>query len=176
MEALALSQPRNSVITVKCTCGGTTIELIGAPLITSVCYCDDCQEGGRRIEALPNAAPVRDADGGTPYVIYRKDRVKVVLGADSLTRHKLTDKSATNRVVTSCCNTAMMLNFDDSKHWVDVYRQRFGANAPPVDIRVCTKFRTGLGDLPNDVPSYPGFAFKFISRLLTSRLAMLIGR
>ena len=171
-----MSQLRTGVTTVRCNCGITALELAGSPIITNVCYCDDCQEGDLRIEALPNAAPVRDADGGTPYVIYRKDRVKVAAGADLLVRHKLTEKSPTNRVVASCCNTAMMLNFDDAKHWVDVYRQRFGADAPPVDMRVCTKFRTGPGDLPNDIPSYPSFSFKFIGRLLASRLAMLMGR
>ena len=171
-----MSELRNSVTTVKCACGSVTVETTGAPIITGVCYCDDFQEGGRRIEALPNAAPVRDPDGGTPYVIYRKDRVKVTGGADKLVRYKLNEKSATNRVVAACCNSAMLLNFDDAKHWADVYRHRFAANAPPIEMRVCTKFSTDPGDLPNDVPNYPRFSFKFLGRLLTSRLAMLIGR
>jgi hypothetical protein len=168
--------PRNSLTTIRCNCGSVVLELAGKPIITSVCYCDDCQAGAGTIEALPNAAPVRDPDGGTAYVIYRKDRVKCVAGAELLKSYKLDQKTATNRVVASCCNSAMMLNFDDSKHWVDVYRKRFTENAPPVEMRVCTRFAPGNLAPADGVPSYPGFAPRFIVKLLAARLAMLIGR
>jgi hypothetical protein len=54
-----------TVRTSSCVCGRVRCEAAGAPILSGVCYCDDCQEGGRRIEALPHAAPVLDADGGT---------------------------------------------------------------------------------------------------------------
>lgn len=168
--------PRNSLTTIRCTCGSVVLELTGQPIITSVCYCHDCQAGAGTIEALPNAAPVRDPDGGTAYVIYRKDRVKCVAGAELLKSYKLDQKTATNRIVASCCNSAMMLNFDDSKHWVDVYRKRFTENAPPVEMRVCTRFAPGNLAPADGVPGYPGFAPRFIVKLLAARLAMLIGR
>jgi glycosidase len=41
----------------SCTCGRVRCQAIGAPIVSLVCYCDDCQEGARNIEALPNAAP-----------------------------------------------------------------------------------------------------------------------
>jgi hypothetical protein len=54
---------KNSTM-VRCSCGSVELECIGAPITSVVCYCDDCQEGSRQIEALPNARPAQDPDGG----------------------------------------------------------------------------------------------------------------
>jgi len=70
-----MSAPPKSEMTASCSCGSVELEAVGAPIASVVCYCDDCQEGSRQIEALPNARPVQDPDGGTAYVLYRKDRV-----------------------------------------------------------------------------------------------------
>ena len=67
--------------TARCSCGSVEIEALGAPITSAVCYCDSCQAGAREIEALPNAAPVLGPDGGTAYILYRKDRVKYAKGA-----------------------------------------------------------------------------------------------
>jgi len=95
--------------TPSCACGRVVYEAAGAPIITSVCYCEDCQEGGRRIEALAGAPRVRDDDGGTPLVVYRDDRFRCVAGEDLLVAHKLKDDSPTRRMVASCCNSGMFL-------------------------------------------------------------------
>ena len=95
----------------------------------------------RQIEALPNASAVRDPDGGSALVACRKDRVKCSKGASLLKSHKIRQTSVTNRVVAGCCGSAMVLNFDDAKHWVDVYRSRIRQNAPPVEMRICTRFK-----------------------------------
>src|SRR5271169_6359149 len=113
-----MAAPPKNDMTASCSCGSVELEAIGTPITSAVCYCDDCQEGSRQIEALPNAPPVRDTDGGTAYILYRKDRVKCSRGAELLKRHKIREKSATNRVVAACCNSPMMLNFDDSKWWI----------------------------------------------------------
>jgi len=139
------------------------------------CYCDSCQEGGRRIEALPNAPPVLQPDGGTPYIVLRKNRVRCLKGAPYLKSFKLSGRSATNRVVATCCNSAMLLNFDDGKHWVDVYRPRLRGACPPLQMRVCTKFKPDGPPLADDVPIYPGHSFKFLGRLLAARIAMWVG-
>ena len=97
----------------RCSCGSVELEAIGAPIASVVCYCDDCQEGSRQLEALPNAGPVQDADGGTAYVLYRTDRVKYVKGAELLRGHKINEKSKTSRVVATCCNSAMVVKFDE---------------------------------------------------------------
>jgi hypothetical protein len=162
--------------TASCSCGSVELEAIAAPIASVVCYCDDCQEGSRRIEALPHARPVRDPDGGTAYILYRKDRVKCSAGALLLKSHEIREDSATNRVVATCCNSAMFLGFDDTRHWVSMYRARFRGDVPPLEMRICTKFKPENGDLPSDVPSYRGFPLRFLAKLLAARIAMLLRR
>jgi hypothetical protein len=72
----------NVRLTASCRCGGVEIEATGAPIVNSVCYCADCQRGSRQIEDLPGAGSVRDDDGGTAYIVFRKDRIKCAKGAD----------------------------------------------------------------------------------------------
>ena len=155
-----------------CSCGSVELEAHGSPITSVVCYCDDCQSGSRHIESLPNAAPVLDPDGGTAYIVYRKDRIRCSRGAALLRSYKIRAESVTNRVFATCCNSAMFLNFDDSKHWVDVYRARLRGAAPPVQMRMCTKFRRAASEVPDDAPSYPMWSVKFLAKLLVAGLAM----
>lgn len=163
-------------MTASCACGSVELEAFGAPVACIVCYCDDCQQGSREIEALPGAGPVQDPDNGTAYVIYRKDRVKCPKGSSLLKRYKIREKSATNRVVATCCNSAMYIDYDDGKHWVDVYRSRFGGHVPPLQMRIYTKFKSGNDAMPSDVPTYPALSLKFIAKLMAARAAMLLYR
>ena len=80
----------------SCSCGAVVVEAFGPPMTSTACYCDTCQEGSRQIEALPNAAKILTPDGGTAYVLYRKDRVKTTKGAELLKAYKLDEKSTTN--------------------------------------------------------------------------------
>ncbi|MGQ0584905.1 MAG: GFA family protein [Reyranella sp.] len=162
-------------IIARCVCGSVEYEASGDPILGVACYCDDCQEGARRIEALPGAPRVRDPDSGVSYILYRKDRIRCVKGGDRLQSHKLKPKTDTNRVVTTCCNSAMALTFDDSKHWVPVNRARL-TDPLPVEMRICTKFAPDAAAIPRDVPAYPGFSVRFIWKLLGARLAMALGR
>lgn len=171
-----MSDPLNNHTTARCSCGKVELEAIGAPIMSVACYCDDCQEGSRQIETLPNAHPVRDPDGGTAYVLYREDRLECLRGVHLLRRYKTNEKSATNRVVATCCNSAMYMNFDDSKHWVPVYRARFQGDVPPLEMRVQTKHMPENSDVPGDVPSYPAWPLKFMAKLVTARIAMLLRR
>ena len=166
----------NMRLTASCRCGGVEIEATGAPIVSSVCYCTDCQRGSRQIEALPDAGSVRDDDGGTAYILFRKDRIKCTKGAELLKGYKLKDISITNRVVATCCNSAMFMNFDKGPHWISAYRARFRGALPPLQMRICTKFKPEHVVLPTDVPNYPGYPVGLIFKLLVSRLAMLIGR
>lgn len=161
---------------IHCACGSVEYEATGEPILDVACYCDDCQEGARRIEALPGAPPVRDPDGGVAYVLFRKDRVRCTRGHDLLQGHKLRPKTDTNRVAATCCNSAMAMTFDDSKHWVPVYRGRIAGAVPSVEMRICTRFAPDASRIPRDVPTYPGFSARFIWKLLGARFAMLLGR
>lgn len=161
---------------VRCLCGTVELEAVGAPITSVVCYCDSCQAGSHQLEALPNASPVRDVDSGTPYVLYRKDRVKYVRGIQLLRGYKIDDKSATSRVVATCCNSAMLMRFDDAKHWVPVYRARFRGDKPLLQWRICTKFAPESAEIPNDVPNSAMYPLGFMVKLLTSKIAMLLRR
>jgi hypothetical protein len=151
------------------------LEATGAPIVTAVCYCDDCQKAGDQLRAMSGAPPVLDGDGGTAMVMFRKDRLRCVEGAGRLTPVKLKPSSPTSRYVATCCNSAMYLGFDDAKHWVDVYRNRVTGEPPAVQARVCTKFRPAGAALPDDAPAYASYPPSLIPRLLGSKLAMMFG-
>jgi hypothetical protein len=125
---------------------------------------------------LSDAAPILGPDGGTAYVLYRKDRITYSKGAELLKGLKVEETSATSRVVATCCNSAMVMRFDDAKHWVPVYRARFHGDIVPLQWRICTKFKPAHAAVPADVPSSATYPAGFMWKLLTSRLAMLLGR
>lgn len=152
------------------------MEARGKPIVTVVCYCDDCQAAGHEIEALADAKAVLDPDGGSQVVVFRKDRLSCVQGQDRLAPHKLKPDSATSRYLATCCNSAVYIGFDDAKHWVDLFRARIEGAAPAVQMRICTRFRPAGPDLPDDVPNRPGFDVGLIARFIVARLAMSIGR
>jgi len=69
----------------------------------------------------------------------------------------------------------MFLDFQKG-HWYSVYRARFDGAAPPVQMRIQTRFKPENSTLPDDVPTYPGYAFGLIAKLLSARVAMLLHR
>ena len=158
--------------TARCRCGGVELQAIGPQIVTSVCYCADCRNGSRRIEELPDAGPVREADGGTAYVLYRKDRIECSKGNSLLKSYKLKAESITNRNVATCCNSAMFVNFDKGPFWVSAYRARFQGDLPPLQMRICTKSRPAGALIPADAPSYPGYPPSLVLKLLTAGAAM----
>jgi hypothetical protein len=170
-----MSESLESETTARCSCGSVELAVLGAPILSAACYCDDCQEGARQIEALPNAPPVRDPDGGTAYLLYRKDRMRCSKGAELLRDYKIRETSVTRRVVAACCNSAMFLDFGRG-HWFSVYRARFPGDVPPLEMRLQTKFRPKGGELPTDVPSHRTVSLKFVAKLAAARIAMLLRR
>jgi hypothetical protein len=171
-----MNQPSRAMATFNCVCGQVAYEASGAPITCVVCYCDDCQEAARQIESLPGATSVQDADGGTGYLAYRKDRVKCLKGTSLLRNHKIRKNSVTNRVIATCCNSAMLVTFDDSKHWVDLYRSRCENDVPPVQMRVCTKFKPEGTTIPTDAPAYSRYPASLIVKLVLARIGMLLQR
>lgn len=163
----------DDTILAHCSCGAVELMLQGAPMMTVTCYCETCQEGSSRIEELPGASSVRESDGGTAYTLYRKDRVTCAKGSELLKDYKLEQNPKTNRVVASCCNSAVLMRFDDARHWIPVYRVRLGPNPPAIQMRICTSSMPENGAIPNDVPSYREYPAAFILKLLSSRVAML---
>jgi hypothetical protein len=167
---------RSPLMTATCSCGDVELKAFGRPIVSTVCYCEDCRKGADQIEALPGAGTVRDPDGGTAYILYRKDRLSCSRGADLLRRYKLKETSVTNRVVAACCNSAVFMDFDRGPHWVSAYRARFHGERPPLQHRVCTRSKPDGVILPDDVPSSRRYPPGLVVKLLASRLAMLLGR
>jgi hypothetical protein len=161
----------NDRTSAPCRCGKVELEIVGASILRGICYCASCQEGGRRLQALPGADRVVAADGGTDYVLYRKDRVRCVKGGDLLEEQRLKPESPTRRMVTRCCDTAMFLDFTKG-HWLTVYRGRVPGKLPPATLRLMTAERPEGVVLPDDMANYPGVSGKFMLKLLGAWMAM----
>jgi hypothetical protein len=65
----------------------------------------------------------------------------------------------------------MFLDFTKG-HWLSQYRSRFGAGAPPVEMRIMTKDRRGDVVLGQDVPNYEGRPGIFMWKLISTWAAM----
>jgi hypothetical protein len=126
-----MAEPPRTRKTARCACGSVELEAIGTPITSVACYCESCQEGSRQIEALPNRRAVCAIDGGTAYVLYRKDRVEYPKGSRLLRGFKLKKGSSTKRVVASCCDWPMFLEFEKG-HWLTIYRVAFPV--PPLAL------------------------------------------
>lgn len=168
-------EPPKNLTTARCACLSVELEAIGAPIMSVACYCESCQEGSRQLEALPNGRPVCDSDGGTAFVLYRKDRVEYSKGSQLLRGYKLTDESSTRRVVADCCDSPMFLEFEKG-HWLSMYRSALRGDLLPLQMRVHTKSRPAGVHLPNDVPNHRGHSLKFMAKLFGAWIAMLLRR
>lgn len=116
----------------------------------------------------------RPPDGGTAYLLFRKDRFTCTRGAEHLQGSKLREDSPTNRVVATCCNSAMYLGFDGGPHWVSAFRLRF-EDAVPLQMRINTRFDPDFRD-EGDVPGYATVPISFVAKLIGARIAMFFGR
>jgi hypothetical protein len=123
---------------VRCQCGSVELAVAGAPILSTICHCTSCKEAGHLLQALSGALPVLDASNGTAFTLFRKDRVRPIRGSNLLSEHRLKPESATRRVVATCCNTAMFLDFTKG-HWLSVYGGRIVASQaatvtpPPIE-------------------------------------------
>ena len=166
-----MSVKKQRSLTASCRCGAVAFEVAGVPIVRAACYCASCQEAGRQIEQMPGAPPVLDADGGTDFVLYRKDRVRCVRGGERMETRELKPKSPTRRMVATCCNSAMFLDFTKG-HWLTLYRDRLPEPLPPLEMRVMTADRREGVVLPQDVPNYATHSGKFMWKLLAAWAAM----
>lgn len=160
-----------SPMTASCRCGQVGFAISGAPIMRVACYCTSCRTAGREFEQAFGASPVVGDDGGTDMVLYRKDRVVQTVGADRLREHRLKPDSPTRRMVATCCNTPMMLDFTKG-HWLNFYRGCLPGQIPALEMRVMTADKPAGVTLPGDVPNYAGRPGKFMWKLLSAWAAM----
>ena len=159
--------------TASCACGKVRYEAVGEPIMANTCYCADCRAAAAEIGALPNAAPLAEADGGTECLLYRKDRIACAQGAQLLTPVRLAPKSKTKRLVASCCNSAMAMAFDDGRHWVSAYRRPFDGVPPPIEMRICMGDAQSADVAPDGIPGFKGYPARMMLKLIGARLAMI---
>lgn len=162
-----------ATLTSSCQCGKVRCEAVGQPIISGVCYCDDCQAGSAKIAALDGAPQVCTSDGGTHYLTYRDDRFTCVEGQDLLRPIRMSPEAPTRRMVTSCCNSAMFLKFERG-HWTSAYAARFEEDVPPVEMRTQVQFRQTDVPFEDDAPRYQTFGVRLFWRLFASRIAMIL--
>ena len=167
----AVNQKQHKRLFATCQCGEVKFEAEGPPILSVSCYCASCQEAGRRFEQVASAPPVLDPDSGTGLILHRKDRVQFVIGQEYLEERRLKPASPTRRVVATCCNSAMFLDFTKG-HWLSMYRNRFPKGVPPLDMRVMTKERRVGVQLADDAPNYSGHSGKFMLKLIVAWIAM----
>ncbi|MFC6633875.1 GFA family protein [Microbulbifer taiwanensis] len=158
---------------VTCDCGRVALQLEGQPIISTECHCTSCREAGEYLQSLSaTAAPLLNDQGATQLVLYRKDRVRCERGADALREYRLSADAKTRRVVATCCNSAMFLDFTPG-HWLSLYGQRWPlATLPPVEMRTMTRDRCEGVALPGDVPNAETHSFRFFVKLIGAWAAM----
>ena len=110
-------------------------------------------------------------DGGTDYVLYRKDRIRCIQGGDLLQEQRLKPDSPTRRMHARCCGAPMFADFTKG-HWLSVYRGRLPDDMPPATMRLMTAERPAGVTLPDDMANYPGRSGKFMLKLLRAWMAM----
>ncbi len=156
----------------RCNCGNVIVETIGTPIMTVACYCESCQQAGHHLEMLPDAPSVLDGDGGTHFVMCRKDCVRCLDGQEHLREHRLKPDSATRRVVAQCCNSPMFLEFEKG-HWLSLYKDRFAPDDQPLlDMRTMTMDRRPGVNFNDKIPSPKTHTVLFMWNLMKAWGAM----
>jgi hypothetical protein len=157
---------------LDCACGQVKLEVDGAAIVSTECYCNSCRAAGARLQTLPAAPACLAPNGATRFVLYRKDRVRFLEGTQLLKELRLTPQSKTRRVVATCCNTPVFLEFQNG-HWLSLYGGIWPEGAlPPIELRTMT------GDLPpgsvlsEDIPNARSQTFSFFAKLLGAWIAM----
>ena len=120
-----------------CRCGATAFEAFGKPITVATCHCESCGIAARQFAQEFGAGPVIGADGGVDYALFRKDRVTLLRGRDNLMDHRLTTDSPTRRVVATCCNSPMFLDYAPG-HWLSLFNSSLAGQALTPRLRAHT--------------------------------------
>lgn len=160
----------------RCACGQVECQVTGAPFLSAVCYCDDCQNAARNIERAGQDPPVAEPDGGTALCLIRDDNFRIARGAELLQPYRLDPASATSRMVASCCNAAMFLTFADGRFWKSVMINRMVPPGLAIEMRLCTRFRTSNLPWPDAAPRHGKFPLSAFLKVGRQWLNMKMGR
>jgi hypothetical protein len=152
---------------LACRCGKVRLKVAGAPMVSVECCCTSCRAAGSRLEKLSGALPILTTLGTTPFVLYRKDRVRIASGAEYLKSFRLSPQATTRRVIASCCNAPVFLEFQGG-HWLSLYATLWPEGARPrIEMRTMAGDMPDASVLPDDVPNLkshsPGFYWKLFA-------------
>jgi hypothetical protein len=134
--------------------------------------CSSCRAAGAVFESLPGALKQLEDSGATHFVLYRKDRARCTSGASHVKEFRLAPTAKTRRLVATCCNTPLLLEFTGG-HWLSIYARTW-----PADTRPKAEMRTMVSDLPegtrlpDDMPNCKTQSPKFMLKLLGAWIAM----
>lgn len=155
-----------------CQCDRVALEVSGQPILSSICHCESCQIAGRRLAALAAAPPILGPNLGTPFMLFRKDRVRCQKGEALLAEYRLKPLSPTRRVVATCCNSPMFLEFTKG-HWLSLYMDRFEpSERSPPDLRTMTRDLAAPIENDQGVPAFATHSASFMWKLLVAWAAM----
>ena len=154
--------------TISCQCGTVEISLSGAPILSGECVCNSCRGAGAMMQSLKGAPQILSAYGGTTVIVFRKDRLRVQTGEMQLKEFRLNPKSKTRRVIATCCNTPMMIEYTPG-HWYSLYAHNFAPeDRPPVESRSFTASLPDPSILPQDTVNAKTVTAGFIFKMLAS--------
>ncbi len=157
---------------LRCACGQTCLEIIGAPIASVECCCVSCRTVAEIIQMRDGAPQILTEFGTVPYVMYRKDRAQIVSGQDHLRELRMSPEAKTRRVVASCCNTPMFLEFAHG-HWLSIFAGLWpDDDRPPVEMRTMAVDVPDGVVLPDDVPNAKSQSLRFFRKLLGAWIAM----
>jgi len=158
--------------TVGCACGQVKLRLQGPPIASVECLCTSCRTAGQILQSLPGSPQIVDDKGATGFVMQRKDRVEIVSGAQCLREFRLSPEAATRRIIATCCNTPVFLEFTGG-HWLSLYAGLWPDGArPPLEMRTMTGDLDDPSTLPDDVPNLRQHSLRFYALLLGAWIRM----
>lgn len=157
---------------LRCSCGQVHLVVSENPIMVTECYCESCREARRRIATLPGAPAVVGDNGSTHFVLYRKDRIRILAGREWLRNFRLGPEAQTRRVIASCCGTPVLLEFKGG-HWASLYGNLWhGQSLPKAELRTVTGDAGAGTVLDGSIPSGGWETTKFYGKLLGAWIAM----
>lgn len=157
---------------LNCKCGQVKLEVQGEPFLVSECLCTSCRAAALRLQKLPGLTDMLTSYGATGCADFRKDRVRILAGADQLKDFRLSAEAGTRRVVASCCNTPIFMEMKGG-HWLSIYLDLWPENErPKVELRTMVGDLDDASAVPNDVPNLKTHSVKFYGKLLAAWVAM----
>lgn len=157
---------------LSCRCGQVCIEVAFSPITSTECHCNSCRSAAARLRALPDAPAFQAPNGGTRFVLYRKDRICFVAGQEHLREFRLEPDSSTRRVIARCCSAPVFLEFAGG-HWLSLYGALWPEGTlPRLNERTMTVDLADDSVLTDDVPNQKRQSVAFFVRLLRAWVAM----